>query len=176
MKSKRSIVIGSLILLFWIGVIFYFSSQSSFESNQQSEDAVSVYERLNEIFDFSDNKLFNRIESFVFEDLLNNRYKGTNDKIRKSAHIGIYFILGILASFFGWIFTKKRSIASLSGVFLPLMVAVLDEFIQGLINRTARLSDVILDTVSATIGMGLFMLVLALYKAISNSKKPSHKG
>lgn len=168
MKSKRGILFGSLILVFWIGVILYFSSQPSDESNRQSNDALTVYERLNKVFDFTDSKFFNRIESFVFEDLLDNYYTSSNSKIRKSAHVGIYFILGILASFFGWLYTKKWWRASLMGMLIPMVIAMLDEFIQGLIDRTSLLADVVLDSVSATIGMCCFMVLLAIYNLIGN--------
>ena len=166
MKSKYIIIIGSLALVFWIGLIFYFSSQPSNASNQQSREALTVYERLNSVFNVSDSKFFNKIESFVFEDLLNDRYSSSNSKIRKTAHFVIYFVLGILASIFGWFYTKKWLIAALIGVCLPTIIAVLDEFIQGLTDRTSLLTDVVLDASGAFMGMCLFMLVLVLYRKV----------
>ena len=109
MKSKHLIIIGSLALIFWIGLIFYFSSQPANASNQQSREVLTVYERLNAVFNVSDSKFFNKIESFVFEDLLDDRYSSSNSKVRKTAHFAIYFVLGILASFFGWIYKIGRA-------------------------------------------------------------------
>ena len=166
MKSKYIIIIGSLALVFWIGLIFYFSSQPANASNQQSREALTVYERLNSVFNVSDSKILNKIESFVFDDLYDGRYDSSNSKVRKTAHFAIYFILGILASIFGWFYTKKWLIAALIGVCLPTIIAVLDELIQGLTDRTSLLTDVILDATGAFMGMCLFMLVLVVYKKV----------
>ncbi|HSN67321.1 MAG TPA: VanZ family protein [Fusibacter sp.] len=165
MKSKYIIIIGSLALIFWIGLIFYFSSQPSNASNQQSMEVLTVYERLNSIFNISDSKILNKIESFVFDDLYGGRYD-SNSKVRKTAHFAIYFILGIIASIFGWFYTKKWLIAASIGVCLPTIIAVLDEFIQGLTDRTSLLTDVVLDAVGAFMGMCLFMLVLFVYRKV----------
>jgi len=166
MKSKHLIIIGSLALIFWIGLIFYFSSQPSNASNQQSREALTVYERMNAVFNVSDSKFFNKIESFVFEDLLDDRYDSSNSKVRKTAHFAIYFVLGILASIFGWFYTKKWLMVALMGVCLPTTIAVLDEFNQGLTDRTALLNDVVLDAAGATMGMFLVILGLALYRKV----------
>ena len=73
MKQKHWVMLGSIMILLWIGLILYFSSQPSKESNAQSEEALTVYESLNAVFDFSDSAFFNKIESFVFEDLLEGK-------------------------------------------------------------------------------------------------------
>lgn len=161
MKQKHWVMLGSIMILLWIGLILYFSSQPSKESNAQSEEALTVYESLNAVFDFSDSAFFNKIETFVFEDILDGKYKTANAKVRKSAHFGIYFVLGGLAAFFGWAYTKKWLIAGILGVCLPTTVAVIDEFNQGLIDRTSLLNDVVLDGVGATFGM-LFCLVILM--------------
>ncbi len=170
MKSKYIIIIGSLALIFWIGLIFYFSSQPANASNQQSREVLTVYERLNSIFNISDSKILNKIESFVFDDLYGGQYD-SNSKVRKTAHFAIYFILGIIASIFGWFYTKKWLIAALIGVCLPTIIAVFDELIQGLTDRTSQLNDVVLDAAGAFMGMCLFMLILVLYRKVFRRSK-----
>jgi len=177
-KLKHAITLSSIMLLFWIGLIFYFSSQPSDQSNQQSFEVVTVYERLNAVFDFSDSPFFNKIEAFVFEDLLEDTYKSTNSKVRKSAHFGIYFVLGIFSALFGWLYAKKWLIAALMGICLPITIAVLDEFNQGIIGRTSRLNDVILDGSGALMGVCVFLISLAALSGLRKQtlrKKVPHK-
>ena len=175
MKQKGWVILGSILVIMWIGLILFFSSQPSKASNAQSEEAVTIYEKLNAVFDFSDSPFFNRIESFVFEDILDEKYKTTNAKVRKSAHFGIYFVLGSLTAFLGWVYTKKWLISVLLGICLPTTVAVVDEFNQGLIDRTSMLGDVVLDGVGATFGMIFGLFLILGYASIKKSKWFSKK-
>lgn len=171
MQKLKWPVFAGLFIVIWIGVIFYFSSQPSVESHEQSGQVVGLYEKANAIFDFSDSKFFNKIETIIFEHILDNKYKTTDAKVRKSAHFGIYFILGIASTGFAYVYSKKWLIAVLLGISLPTTVAVLDEFNQGMIDRTSSLNDVVLDMSGATFGMLFGLILIKVIMIVYNNWK-----
>lgn len=170
MKSKYGIIFGSIVTILWIALILYFSSQPGESSNQQSENVHTIYDSLNAIFNFSDSSVYTAIESYVFDDLLGREDFTANDKVRKSAHFAIYFVLGILATYFGWAYTRKWLVAILIGIGLPITVAVVDEFYQGLIDRTSSITDVVLDSVGAAFGMCFCLLFIGVSQLIKKKK------
>ncbi len=168
---KSGILIALIgFVVCWIGLIFYFSSQPIKESLAQSGEVVSIYEKINDVFDISDSAIFGRIERFVFEDVLGNRYKTTDAKVRKTAHFGIYFVLGVGASFTALRYVKKWPIGLIIGITLPTTVAVLDEFNQGLGDRTSSLSDVVLDGSGAMLGTLIVLLVYGVTKCVMRAR------
>lgn len=80
------------------------------------------------MFDITDTAFLKKVEFIVRQRLFKGRFNSKNSIVRKSAHFGIYFILGIMCSVFGYFYTKKILIAFLLGVSLPVVVAVLDEY------------------------------------------------
>ena len=154
-----------IILIGWGMLIFYFSSQPSKISYGQSGRAVKIIEKLNDLFDITDMKLYKSAELFFRDILLRGRYKTPNALVRKSAHFGIYLIMGMICSSFGYIYSKKILIALLLGTSLPVTIAVLDEFNQKFVGRTSSLDDVILDGVGAFTGTMVFVCILLLLKA-----------
>lgn len=171
MLNHKWPVFAGIFIFIWIGVIFYFSSQPSVESHEQSGQVVGLYEKANAIFDFSDSKFFNRIESFIFEHILDNKYKTADAKVRKSAHFGIYFVLGVASTGFAYVYSKKWLMGILLGITLPTTVAVIDEFNQGLIDRTSSLNDVVLDFAGATFGMLMALIIIKTMKLIVAKRK-----
>ena len=155
-----------LLLVLWIGLIFYFSSQPPSVSHNQSGLAIKVIKKINDIFDITDTALFKKVETIAKERLFKGRYSSKNSIVRKSAHFGIYFILGIICSVFAYFYSQKILIAFLLGISLPVVVAVLDEFNQGFIGRTSSLSDVILDGAGALMGTVLVVVIIFIIKVI----------
>lgn len=171
MLNHKWPVLAGIFIIIWIGVIFYFSSQPSVESHEQSGQVVGLYEKANAIFDFSDSQFFNRIESFIFEHILDNKYKTADAKVRKSAHFGIYFVLGVASTGFAYVYSKKWLMGILLGITLPTTVAVIDEFNQGLIDRTSSLNDVVLDFAGASFGMLIALIIIKTIQVVIANKK-----
>ncbi len=87
--------------------------------------------------------------------------------IRKGAHFGTYFILGLFLSLALYNYFQTHKVLS---VFVPWMVATglaaFDEFHQGLTGgRTPSIYDVILDSMGALLaGLILFLVIYILTK------------
>jgi VanZ family protein len=133
-------------LLFWVGVIFYFSS------GQGSFDETSRFIR--------------PLLEFLFPAATPETLALYHGYIRKFAHPAVYAVLAILAA--RAFFTSSRP--SLSRHFIAyalimsLAVAVLDELNQAYVaSRTGSAWDVALDTVGAAAAlMVVYLMVLSL--------------
>ncbi len=118
-------------------VIFYFSNQPAAISNSQSEFFSG---NLN-ISWLSDHQLF--------------------VAVRKAAHALIYACLGLTLLLGFWYF-KNRAKWSIS---MALFYAISDEFHQTLIQgRSGQMSDVLLDSISATLAICIFLKIFSSLK------------
>lgn len=93
--------------------------------------------------------------------------------IRKAAHFGTYFILGIFIVLALYTYFKNNNFLK---IFIPWMVvtglASFDEFHQGLTGgRSPMVEDVILDSVGSLVAILLVLLVIFLMK---KHQKKSH--
>lgn len=162
---------GVIIIILWIVLIFYFSSQQPSTSHEQSGRFVQIFQRINDLFDISESSFFTKIETFIFEGLFDDKYKSTNAKVRKSAHFGIYFVLGTLVTSTSWHFSKKWFSTLLMGISIPTTVAVLDEFNQGFKGRTSSISDVMLDMFGAIFGALIVMMIIMVWTIYIRHRK-----
>lgn len=154
------------VFVLWTLMIFYFSSQPPSISHNQSNMAVRILRKVNEIFDITDTPLYEKAESFIKDVVLRGRYRSTSMVVRKSAHFGIYCILGMLCCGFGYIYSRKIFMGFLLGISLPVTIAVLDEFNQSFVGRTSSLNDVIIDGAGAFMGTLVILCIILLIKGI----------
>ena len=129
-----------LALLFWIAVIFTFSTDS-FSSDGTSRVIVPVLR-------------------FLFPFLSPSQLEVGHIVCRKAAHVTAYFVLGIL----GWRAAMTPQAASLRPELLTIaiviLVAVSDEFHQWFVpSRTSAIGDVGFDLAG---GMAALLLMLRL--------------
>lgn len=146
---KRKLFTWAMIIL-WMALIFYFSHQPATKSNELSSGIVELID--NTIKKISPNINYNQVN--------------LNHIIRKSAHFGVYLILGILVAN-GLLAT---SISKSKGIYLSLLISILyaisDEIHQIYIpGRSGQASDVLLDSAGALVGI-LFLnaIIRKLYK------------
>ncbi|PKM66614.1 MAG: hypothetical protein CVU95_10050 [Firmicutes bacterium HGW-Firmicutes-2] len=163
-KRPFFLLIFVLVVVFWIGLIFYFSSQPPSSSNRQSKGAVDIFYMLDDHLDFTDSAIFEKAVYFFKEVILQGRYETSNSLLRKSAHVGIYLVLGFMVSLLVYYYHRRYHLAFILGISLPTLIAVMDEFRQSFIGRTSSLSDVVLDGFGATVGTILCLLMLLLIK------------
>lgn len=126
-----------LLLILWMGVIFYLSGEPATESSARSGEIIEAVRPFLSLFSVDN------MTSFV----------------RKSAHVVAYFILGILVYNVvrAYNFTQSRTIAI--SMFFSLLYAVSDEIHQMFVpGRSGELRDVLLDTAAATLGIALIHL------------------
>jgi len=83
--------------------------------------------------------------------------------VRKSAHIFMYFVLGVLT--YNVLRGYKLSNIKLIGysILFASLYAVTDEIHQSFVpGRSAELRDVLIDTIGAALGVALFWCILKL--------------
>lgn len=77
--------------------------------------------------------------------------------VRKAAHFTEYLILGVLLFLTFRMFHMNLWNQGIYSLFLVLLCAVLDEYLQLFVSRTSSVSDVMLDFCSGLIGVGVLL-------------------
>ena len=158
----RKIVI--ILCLFWMGFIFYMSSNNGQISHQESNEVVNLIENTEvTLQDKAENKTTNE-NSQVDKNTINAQQENKLDHvIRKNAHAFMYMILAFLVSGVFFTFNKRGKDAIIYILFICLFYAVTDEFHQSFVpGRASLVSDVLVDFGGALIGLTFFYL--AYYK------------
>ena len=122
-----------ILIIFWMGLIFSFSSDNADQSNKKSDGIIITM-----------------VEAFYGRDLsIDEKDKWINYlvvPVRKGAHVGVYFILGLLVvSFINELYLfNYKTILIAGGV--CLLYACSDEIHQLLVpGRSGQVKDVLLD-------------------------------
>lgn len=153
MSKKVYVVISWLAVFFWMVLIFRLSSQPAFESNDLSLGITD------------------RIIRFL-GTLIRYDIDRLNHIVRKGAHFSAYLILAILI----YNAVNQSKISGWKSVVLVISLCVLnaisDEvhqlFVEG---RSGQPSDVLIDSIGAVTGMGIFKLLQRLFPSILHGKK-----
>ena len=143
-------VIKFLLMILWMGLIFSFSNDSGSVSTKKSDGLI-----------------INTIEIIIGRDLSAfEKEKWVNYlvvPVRKGAHIGIYFILGILIVIFISEFINTNFKSMFWSSIIAFLYACSDEFHQLLIpGRSGQLSDIFLDTLGAIAGIVIFLRIVRM--------------
>ncbi|NLZ83778.1 MAG: VanZ family protein [Clostridiales bacterium] len=147
MKIK---ILSWVLVVFWMGLIFYFSHQPATESSELSSGITeAIVDVINIIA--PDNDLMSSKQSLNFI-------------IRKAAHFGVYLVLGLLLSN-GLIYS---GVSKHKAIFMALLICILyaisDEFHQLYVTgRSGQVSDVLLDSAGSLVGI-LLMNAIRRYK------------
>jgi len=149
-----------------VGIILFFGTRNPEESLNQTNFVYNVIKSIDNVFDFSDTKWFREIEVFLKKLWLRDQYADSIALIRKSAHFGIYFILGLFSWLFGYLYSKRFLIGTLLGVSLPALIAVIDEYSQEFVGRGPSLYDVLID-ISGAVFANIIILVIYIFYKIS---------
>ena len=155
MKRKLIIIISWLLVLGWMGVIFFLSDMSGTESTRRSEKTINsvikkTLEATNEVGITKTNPDSKKVKK-VSEEL--------DYPMRKLMHASVYFILTLLlinAFYQSGVRGKKIFIYSIIFCFL---YACSDEFHQSFTQRTPSFLDVIIDTCGGTIAIFLILII-----------------
>ena len=162
MKTKKRIVLWLLVLA-WMGLIFFFSAQNADDSSDTSgrfiRQLLAVFypgfDRLDEAARIA------LIESLTFI-------------VRKGAHFSIFAVLGILASAaFGVDFSVGQ--AFLCALPLCAFYALTDEVHQFFVSgRACQIRDMLIDTAGAALGCGVIALIRS-WAAFMDKRRPKHR-
>lgn len=147
-KSFRVFVI--LLLLFWMGLIFFLSAQTAAESaNTSSGLSRKIVSMLYPKFeDLSEAEQREILSSLAFP-------------VRKAAHFSLFAVLGVIAfwnlSFFDKLSLKAKSLISIG---FSSLYAATDEFHQLFIEgRSGELRDIFIDTAGAIFSISILLIV-----------------
>lgn len=139
MKNKRYLFVG--ILIFWMLIIFLFSSQNAKSSKITSDKVVTKMIESYEII--TNNNLNNRKKEQIID---NTRFLA-----RKTAHFTAYFILGVIVYLIFTTYSVKKPI--LYTIIFCLIYSCSDEIHQLFSpGRTARVLDCFIDTCGSSCG------------------------
>lgn len=170
MKSCKHLkkVLLILLTILWCIVIFFFSNMTSDESNEKSKETIDkVVETTLNITNNS-----GITDKHPSEKKMNSVIEKLNKPLRKCMHASVYFILAIL------IFLEFKSF-KMTGwklYILPVIIcfiyACTDEFHQSFVNgRTSQFTDVLIDTMGATIGIISINIILKIFNKIKEREK-----
>ena len=158
MENKKSPIalriISSMLLIGWMGLIFYLSHQNADDSSLLSGGLIE------------------KVIGFLFPNMggetLTSLIESLQFIVRKGAHFTIYAILGVL-SFITFVTYNAMPIALRS--FLSFLVSVVysisDEYHQTFVKgRSGEIRDVLIDSAGALLGIILSLVIYAIHNAI----------
>lgn len=154
------------ILLFWTAVVLYFGTRNAVVSSKQARWAYNVLKKIDQVLDLSETTFFKKIRNVLNRLWFGNKKMPTVELVRKSAHFGLYMVLGTVSFWFAFTYSHKLLMAVLVSVSLPALVASLDEYLQQFRGRGASLNDIMIDVSGALTGMIFCLVIFALVKLV----------
>ena len=151
-------IISWILVLIWMGIIFYFSSFNGEESTEQSRGFI--YNTLGNIVEF-----FNKDITSEEKEILICKY---DPIVRKLAHMFVYFILSILVcvSLNNYNLDIRKII--LYSFLICFLYACSDEIHQTYVgDRSGKFLDVIIDGIGFSLGN---MIIYLKNKGVKNDK------
>ena len=148
-------VIMWILVILWMGVIFYFSSFSGKDSTDQSQGFLSTTIR----------KVVLIFDKDISEENLNVLVKKLDRPIRKCAHMSEYLVLCILLCILIGCYNFEYKRLLLIAFITSVLYSISDEVHQLFVfERSGQILDVFIDSIGSLIG-------LVLYNLINNNKK-----
>lgn len=141
-------IIKIILIILWMALIFSFSNDTGKVSTKKSDSVIIKLVESIKGRELSDEEKENWTNYLVVP-------------VRKSAHLGVYFILGILI----FSFISEFMVISYKSILLAIGITCLyacsDEIHQLLVpGRSGEVKDVILDTIGASIGIMIFCFIV----------------
>lgn len=156
--SKSKIILGILIII-WMGTVFFFSNQPSIKSSNTSKGVIE--------------KITNRIPNM--NNATNAEKEGLIEElqtpVRKLAHFSLYTVGGILILLYlnQFNLTEKRKI--IYSFIIGVVYATTDEIHQlFVIGRSCELRDVCIDSLGIVFGIGIAICIIKLIRRKSSEK------
>lgn len=150
MKNNNIVKFYKLILVvFWLIVIFLFSSQVATESSELS------------------GRIVNSIAPVAPEIIKSS----LTFLVRKSAHIFLYFVLGILTANLLVSYKLKAKLVNIYSLVFVFAYAITDEIHQLFVaGRSGEVRDVLIDTIAGAVGIALYLGIRKLHSTKRASK------
>ena len=152
---KRYILL--VLLIIWMGIIFYFSSQGSTSSTKQSDVIIN-------------DGIIKTVKIFDKNLDENSLYLKLYTPVRKNAHLFEYFVLGLLSYLYINTYKISKNKKFLISIIFCFLYACSDEIHQVYVpGRDGRITDVLIDT------LGSFICLTIIFIKIKINEKYLHK-
>lgn len=156
MNRKRLLPLRILLIFLTIAVmvvIFFLSADNADESNAKSEV-------------ISDSLIYRILSSFDWNAEQTEKITHITVKIvRKTAHFSEYALLGMLLTGVCLSFGKSYGVTFTVSQAVSSLYAVSDELHQYFVpGRSCQLSDMLLDSCGAAVGIGMLLLLIWLIR------------
>lgn len=150
-------VIKLILIVLWMGLIFYFSSDTGDISTRKSDGIIIKFVEMLKGRELNDKEKVDAINYLVIP-------------VRKGAHLGIYLVLGVLIFSFLCEFMSISYKSMLLAIGICFLYACSDEVHQLLVpGRSGQFYDVLLDTLGSSIGILIFSKIVR--KCSKNEQK-----
>lgn len=149
-------IISLILLIGWMGLIFYLSHQNADESSGMSGGLIK------------------RFVSFFFPhisaDELPDIVSSLQFIVRKTAHFSLYAILGMLSfSHFATYRQMNLALRNILSMVVSVLYAISDEYHQTYISgRSGEIRDVLIDSLGAITGVLFILMICRIVKAVKN--------
>jgi len=159
-KNKITIIFSWTAVLLWLVLIFYLSSQPAVQSDGLSRKVTEIIiEKVGTVMPLDN-------ETSTTVDLV-ARF---NHVVRKCGHFGLYFVLSVLMMNA----LRVSGIIGFKGYILSLVFCILyaisDEVHQLFVpGRGAQVTDVLIDSFGAFIGIGMYGVIGKIKKVIDSN-------
>ncbi len=135
------------IVVLWLGLIYYLSSQPAVDSKELSSNTALWLMQWMEL---------------MFPQW-NIQSSDIHGPLRKMAHFILYFVLGLLFAWSMHMEKGNRNKKTLIAFAFCFFYALTDEFHQAFIpGRGAQWTDVMIDTIGSMLGVGLQWMIQRL--------------
>ena len=157
MNKNIKIIISATLVVIWMAVIFVFSATPADESDKQSKGVIYI--------------ITEKIEGKSAEQIEN--IDSLNHLIRKFAHGSVYFVLCMLImNLILQIKDKNYKFTYALVAIISFLYACTDEFHQIFVDgRAGQFTDILIDTLGATLGVTLYVLIFKRRKNTLINKK-----
>ena len=153
-------IISIVAVIFWMGVIFSFSTQNGKQSGNLSGEVIQWIV-----------KIFNPDFETLSADKQATIISGWQFFVRKAAHFSEYAVLGMLTANSVRLYTQKTWLKLILPMIFSALYSVSDEIHQFFVpERACSIRDMALDTAGAVTGVLIFTCFYALIRKIRNSK------
>ena len=156
--NKKAIIFLILVIL-WMGLIFYMSSFNASNSDSNSRGIVSyIIAKYDEITHADKDTIeYHQSPEFLYQ---------ANHIFRKLCHFTEYFILGLLLIGFFLSLDKFTLLKCyLLSLFITIIYSMSDELHQTFIEgRSGQISDVLLDTLGGIVSISIVTYIAYLRK------------
>ena len=156
MKKKVLRILLTLLIIAWMGLIFFFSSQTGPASASSSHSVLYLLGHILKSLTGHDLVAALSPAAFGFLEFI----------IRKCAHMFVYFVLSILTMLLMFTYeTYPLRFKCFISLLVSFLYACSDELHQFFVGgRSASFRDVLIDSTGACIGILLTLIIYTLIK------------